>query len=639
LNEAKALNKKVAELYRAGKFGEALPLAQRSVELEEKALGPEHPTTAVSLSNLAVLFAFQQRYPSAGDLFKKALLIQERHIRDVFSFTTESQKLQFIRSISGTYHLLLSLIHQYLSREPRAVRDGLELVLRRKGVVFDAQARTQAAGQGRLPEPARKDWERLSTLRSELARLLLNKPEKMSLELYRKRVASFQQQIEETERRLVGESALVAAELKQRIVTVEAAAKALPQNAALAEFVKFRDFDFANIKGTGTERYLAFILTPDQHVALVDLGEAAALEQQIGQVLEDLRVAQKRQDRPSTARSVTSLTKLSTLIWTPLTGTLGNVDHVLVSPDGLLNLVPFAALPTGDGRYLLEQYRVAYVTSGRELVGVKDRAFHPTTDLLLVANPAYDNKMVAASGADTAVRSRDFRGHFSPLPGTEREAKEIPPLVPAEETKKQVAVGPAATEAVVKTTRSPRILHLATHGFFLEDKPLPIESPISRLASTLSIPAPVRNYENPLVRSGLAFAGANHAGQITEGDDGILTALEITGMDLYGTDLVVLSACETAVGTVQSGEGVFGLRRAFALAGAKNLLMSLWPVDDELTADQMKAFYRNLQNLPPADAFRQAQLETIATLKARDGQANPGLWAPFILQGAQAFGR
>ena len=152
-------------------------------------------------------------------------------------------------------------------------------------------------------------------------------------------------------------------------------------------------------------------------------------------------------------------------------------------------------------------------------------------------------------------------------------------------------------------------------------------------------PEPPKQYENPLVRSGLAFAGANHASTITEGDDGILTALEITGMDLYGTELVVLSACDTGVGEIKTGEGVFGLRRAFALAGAKNLMMSLWPVSDEITANQMKAFYQNLQKLPPAEALRQAQLETIKELKAAYGVASPALWAPFILQGGQALGQ
>ena len=138
-------------------------------------------------------------------------------------------------------------------------------------------------------------------------------------------------------------------------------------------------------------------------------------------------------------------------------------------------------------------------------------------------------------------------------------------------------------------------------------------------------------YENPLGRSGLALADANQAAEAAEGDDGLLTAQEITGMDLAGTELVVLPVCETGAGKVQNGDGVFGLRRAFALAGAKNLLMSLWLSGDEVAARQGKDFYRKVQTLAPAEALQQAQLESIRELKARYGIAPPGLWAPFIL--------
>ena len=678
LQEASALDEKIGNLYRAGKFPDAIPLAQRSLELKEKVLGPDHPIVATSLNNLAALYqatgqyaqaeplyqrtlaisekalgpdhpnvamslnnlAFlagaQHRYPLAISFLQKGLETEEHLIRDVFRITTEAQKLLFVQSISGAYEAYLSLIHQHLSQDRTVIRKALGMVLRRKGIVFDAQARTQAAGQAHMSDAAWREWERLSALRGELARLLLNKPEKMSIEAYKERLALLQQQIEETERSLARQSPLVAEELAQRSVTAETMAKLLPKDAALVEFVRLHDFDFTMGQGKPTARYLAFVLTPGGEVTLVDLGEASVIDQQIGQALEALKLAQQRQNRPAIAQSLDALAALSQQLWAPLQGAIGSAPQLILSPDGLLTLVPFAALPNADGRFLLESHRLAYVTSGRELIrGTGSTVSHPS-ELVLVANPAYDDKRSGAGEAVAALRSRDFRNHFSPLPGTEREAQEIPPLISAEPAKKQVAVGQAATEALVKSTKSPRILHLATHGFFLEDKPLPIETLRGGFGSLQ--PTPVISYENPLVRSGLAFAGANQATQVTEGDDGILTALEVTGMDLHGTDLVVLSACETAVGTVQTGEGVFGLRRAFALAGAKNLLMSLWPVDDALTAEQMKAFYRNLQTLPPGDALRQAQLASMQTLKERFGVANPGLWAPFILQGAHAFG-
>lgn len=212
--------------------------------------------------------------------------------------------------------------------------------------------------------------------------------------------------------------------------------------------------------------------------------------------------------------------------------------------------------------------------------------------------------------------------------------------------KKVVLTGIDATKVAVKAARSPRVLHLATHGFFLKDEEaepgeMGIQSGRGISAVHLSSPSMKEGnlYENPLVRCGLAFAGANHAAEAGEADDGILTALEISGMDLWGTDLVVLSACDTAQGEVKTGEGVFGLRRSFGLAGAKTLLMSLWPVEDMVTMEQMKEFYRRIGAQSPAEALREAQLATLRKLRAEQGVADPAVWAPFIIQGPDVLGK
>jgi len=628
---AGALNE-LAQVYREmGNYARAEPLVRRALRIEEKARGPEHPQVAVILSNIALLEAAQQNYQSAFGSFMKALYIQDREIQSAFTITTEEQKTKFIQIITQgygrSYENFLSLIHQYLLADQTATHDGLMVVLRRKGIVFDAQSRAREALQGRLSEADRKDWERLSSLRGELARLSLSKPEKMSPEEYQKTLTVLEQQIEVVEKRLADASALVAKELKQRTVTVEAAAKALPKGSALVEFVRIRDYDFVQQKVKPSSRYLAFVLTTDGEVTMVDLGDAETLERQARLVLEHIQTSIK-----SPQRGHQSLQALHQKVWVPLEKSLSKADKVLLSPDGQLNLVPFAALLDEQGRPLVERYRLAYVTSGRELVAAGTPIL-PDSDLLLVANPAFAQKGAAVSSPGSSRRSRNFRGSFDPLPGTELEAKSIPPLVAGKSEKKRIVVGNAATEGVVKAARSPRILHLATHGFFLEDEDLTPDD--KQRGKKTAAP----KYENPLVRSGLAFAGANHAAESTGDDDGILTALEITGMDLYGTDLVVLSACDTGVGEVQTGEGVFGLRRAFALAGAKNLMMSLWPVSDDVTASQMKAFYKNMQTMPPAEALRQAQLATIKELKTKfGGTAPPVLWAPFFLQGAQALG-
>jgi hypothetical protein len=199
----------------------------------------------------------------------------------------------------------------------------------------------------------------------------------------------------------------------------------------------------------------------------------------------------------------------------------------------------------------------------------------------------------------------------------------------------RVLSGGEATEAAVKALRAPRILHLATHGFFLADQPPADLGPARgvRLKSQppkslpTSPPTPSHpTWENPLLRSGLALAGAN---QLRSGaEDGVLTALEASALDLWGTQLVVLSACETGLGEVQHGEGVYGLRRALVLAGAESLVMSLWSVEDTATRDLMVAFYRGLaQGLGRSEALRQARL---ALLTGGGPRRHPYFWAGFI---------
>lgn len=641
---------------KAGNHPRAQSLHQRALDIKKKILGPQHFDIAGILGNLADVEAAEQRYLPALELYKKALTIENLHIRSAFPIMSEQQKLMFIRSLPGTYRLSLSLIHQYLAAEETAVRDGLAIVLQRKGIVFDAESRKRESLHNHLSGTAREQWSILSSLRSDLARLLLHKPEKMLAQVYTEKLASLQQQIEKAEKHLAKDSTLVATEFGQRAVTVEAVAGHLPPHTALVEFVKIQDFDFSGGRWLPSFRYLAFILTAENDVKLVDLGEAEALEKSVRHALGNIRISiESRAPLPlqetttaSTLHHTASLNNLYHLLWAPIEQLLGDIEQIIVSPDGMVNLVPFSSLMDDQERFLIERYQHTYVTSGRDMVRAKQPPSQSRHSLLLLANPAFDSRNARSTASDISnpsLRSRELSGTFSPLPGTVQESQQIPSLITGNGSQ-QVLVGIQATESAVKTALSPRIVHLATHGFFLRDEELALGDLNGRLRALDTgekrqpkAKESSTNYENPLVRSGLAFAGANYASKVTEGDDGILTALEISGMDLYGTEMVVLSACDTGVGEIKAGEGVFGLRRAFALAGAKHLLMSLWPVSDEITALQMKTFYKNLQTMAPTEALRQAQLDTIKQLKARyDGQAPPGLWAPFILQGAQPFG-
>ena len=671
----------LAEVYRSmGDFGKALPLAQRAAAIAEKALGPTHPHTAAALNNVAgfywslgdyeraapllrraatiweqtlgpehpdtarawnLLGAF---YRSSGDYtqalayYRRGLAAEDHTLASIFAVTSEEQKLQYLDNTQGHYLAALSLIQRHFLHEADAVRFGLELVLRRKGIVLDAQARTRDAIAGHLQGETLHAWERLGKYRADLAKLLLGGTGAAGWEEYRRAIATLEGQIAAEERYLSLHSGVVSAEIAQQQVTAELLARRLPPGSTLVEFVLIRDWDERRLVWTAVSRYLAFVLTPDNRVTLTDLGETSAIDAAVAHTLTVINDPGFLKDLNNyTQQTDGVLTELYAQVVQPLQPAIGTSGTLIVSPDGELNKVPFAALRLPDGGYVIERRPVSYVASGRDLMRGKT-GVSPTLNMLLVANPAFDDRGALRASvfrSRPVVRATDYQKvQYPPLPGTAEEAKLIPVLVTGA---KKVLLGKEATESAVRATRSPHILHLATHCFFLPDQPQDDVFPdaLGRGRRVFRGGA-----EGPLARSGLAFAGADHADEVTAGDDGILTALEVTSMDLYGTDLAVLSACETALGQIHNGEGVFGLRRAFVLAGARNLMISLWPVSDKITRDLMARFYRSYgQGKPVAEALRDAEVETIRYLRdatsagsQHQAYAPVTLWAPFIVQ-------
>jgi CHAT domain-containing protein len=241
-------------------------------------------------------------------------------------------------------------------------------------------------------------------------------------------------------------------------------------------------------------------------------------------------------------------------------------------------------------------------------------------------------------------RSVDLsRANFTPLPGTAGEARALGAILP----NVRLLTGVEATEASLKLLTGPTILHVATHGFFLPDQPEASVVESRGLGITPLSKSRVGQNENPLLRSGIALAGANSRPNGST-EDGVLTALEAAGLDLGGTKLVVLSACETGVGEVRTGDGVYGLRRALVLAGAESQVMSLWQVSDAATRDLMVAYYKRLESGEGrSEALRQVQLEmlneTSHTIDGGNrslriekksalsqGRSHPFYWASFI---------
>jgi CHAT domain-containing protein/tetratricopeptide (TPR) repeat protein len=375
----------------------------------------------------------------------------------------------------------------------------------------------------------------------------------------------------------------------------------VPQDAVLLEMVKYRPIDPKAPDAKRAERYGTYVIRAGAEPEYVDLGEAGPLEKLIGEFRTVLASPER-----SGARDLGR--KLDEVLMRPVRAKIGAATTLYVAPEGSINLAPLSALVDEQGRFLLESYTINYLASGRDLLYL-GRAEPARGPALIIADPAFDEKAASSpptGGAQT--RSRDFRStKYDRLPGTATEAATLKKVLPDAD----VLTGTSATETAAKKVAGPRILHIATHGFFLQD--LPGES------------------EDPMLRSGLVFAGVNALSSAE--DDGVLTALEASNLDLRGTKLVVLSACETGLGEVRNGEGVFGLRRAFVVAGAETLLMSLWQVADDATKDLMTSYYSRLsKGEPRAEALRQAQLAMLKDAKT----AHPFFWAAFISSGESA---
>jgi CHAT domain-containing protein len=274
-------------------------------------------------------------------------------------------------------------------------------------------------------------------------------------------------------------------------------------------------------------------------------------------------------------------------------------------PDGNLNLVQFAALVDGSGRYLLETYDLGYLTSGRELMRFQE-PFASESAAAVIANPAFDVTQPEATCPPqvTVNNQYDFTERcFPSLPGTAREADELSQLL----QDAQVWTGLQATEANLKAVRRPRLLHVATHGYFWPD-PAPAKSSEAAPPGWAGAAQNGSRQANPMVRSGLILAGVKQ-GLSGAGEDGVLTAQGVAGLNLLGTKLVVLSACKTGLGDAQNGQGVYGLRRALVLAGSETQVMSLWKVSDNATQTLMATYYRRLQaGEGRTGALRQVQL-------------------------------
>ena len=580
-------------------FDTAGPLYERAIDVREKALGSFHREVATAYASYAIYLHARQRFDDAMAAQARATDIVERNLASVLETGSELQQQRYIELFADYADITMSM--RATANRASANDTATLFVLRRKGRLQEVLASSTDAIRAANPGAPQADLAELARLRDEHARLELG----LHAEKQATAISDITKRIEAVETRVAGAGA--SAGRRSVEVSVDAVSRALPAGSVLLEFFRYRPFDAAAIRideRFGAPRYAAFALRPGATAQWVELGDANAIDTRVAELRAALLNPQRGDFVPRAAALRDALTtRVETLI--------GDARTVFVAPDGDLNLLPFQALTDGDGRFLVHRYLFTYLTTGRDLLV---RAGTSTsTASVVISNPEFG---AAQKGGGLMGRT------FAPLAGAAREGSDVAALLRGA----TLMTGSNASEAAVKKVRGPSVLHFATHGFFLDGGRTPAASGARSLkvvdAGTLSA-VPVQ------FRSGLALAGVN--GAPSASGDGILTAAEAALLDLQGTELVFLSACDTGLGVVNAGESVYGLRRAFVIAGARSQVLTLWAVNDRATREFVNDFYRRIV----AGESRSSALRAAQQAALKDpARRHPFYWAPFIFSGA-----
>jgi CHAT domain-containing protein len=632
----------LASLYvNQGHSERAEPLLQRALAIREAVFGRSHPEVTQPLKSLAQVRLTQQRLAEALPLLARALTVSEMHLRQQVFGHSEARLASVLSLLRSDEESLYALVRAYPG-DASVRRLALSVALLRKGRSVGEIADTFRIIDRSLNPADHSTFERLRTLRTQFASLSLAGPGSLAPADYQQRLQDLASQGDTLEADLARRSAplraLYALPLPDEIV--DRVAAALPTDGALVELVAYHHRPLVPTPGSplaggpGELRYLALVLLPDGSTHAVDIGAAESIDRAAHRLHEAL--VERATDDHAAAQA------LYRLVFRPLRPLLGKAQRLFLVPDGQLALIPFAALH--DGRqFLVDAFDITYLTSGKDLLP-RPEGSPSANSVVVLADPDFDAAPAAlplnaeARGERSAsmervlssLRAEGIDQPWPPLPGSRQEAEAIQRIFP----RAHLLLGSAATKEALLKLPTPGVLHIATHGFFLEDEPAAAGSRAVGHFGVLGDTGPRQRPPEPLLRSGLVLAGAR-APSDSKGsrrrEDALVTALELAGMNLWGTQLVVLSACDTGRGDVQLGQGVQGLRRALVSAGAETLVTSLWKVDDAVTRQLMERYYHHLL----AGQGRTTALRS-AMRELRQTQPHPHFWAPFIGMGRNA---
>ena len=632
----------LAHLYQnMGQYEKALPLYQQGLCIRKKAEGENNPIYVQSLINLSILYTLLTNDAEAASLITRAANSTLKHLNQTYTTLSEQEKITFLNKQSAQFSYLPSLLFTRHTARPSLLQQLYTDELATKGMVLDDQQQVQNAIRKSSDSATLQVFEQWRFNKTSIGKQLLLPITKRLpyLDSLQEATTLLEQQLSRRAtsfRNLQHSQDITPKEISQKLLTGEAA----------VEFIQFKLY---NKKWTDSTIYAALLLLPGDSIArFVPLFE----EKQLQRLLKPSASATDIYAQYASIEKLYGDTKsassalqhsLYQLLWKPLEKHLTGIHTIYYAPTGLLHRIAFQALRPDATHLLIDQFRLKQVLSTRSVVLPAVTTQEPgyvglwgNIDYNL-HSPLFANSTASGpspSTADTTSSSFNFYasdtrgmrgGDWGSLPGGKKEIDTLATLFNHAGIAITIDSGIVATEEAFKALsgKSPQVLHLATHGFFLpvkEQKPTPGDD-AGGSAFTIQ--------QNPMFRSGLILAGGSHAWKgepaIPGREDGILTAYEIAQMDLSSTDLVVLSACETALGDLQGNEGVIGLQRAFKLAGVKQLVMSLWRVPDKQTNELMTLFYQNrISGQANREALRNAQLK----MKEK---YPPYYWAAFVL--------
>ena len=627
---------------------------QEALELSKKYLGENKLITSSIQNNIAVNYSYQNLFLEAEPYLLDALKINKKILGNKHAKTSQiSINLAYLYLLKGQENKIekyayeglkeiFSLIQkesQYLSLNNR---ESFLQSLRSSYMspfqwALDSKAGARMALFSRLNHQGL-----LQEIERQQAQISRKSPSRSSIiKEISKIVSQLSSNDLSSELRisLIKKKALLERELpviENIIVGIEQVSEVMPENSVLIEFQKYNQIIFSdNNEGIKTKsKYLALILKPNKEIISIDLGPADILENKITETLFQIQ--------QGSSLKLEAIKEINNLVINPLFESIGDKNIWFISPDGELNNLPFTLLRSPkNNKLLVEEIKIRNITTGRDLIKLNKKTNKLSNSSIVLANPDFNNhegELAIETGTFPIEQKLSINLKnklWDSLPGTQEEGEIISEIINAE-----LLTLSKATTLNIQKQNSPQILHIASHAYYLPDPQNNFSESLDfSLLQNDSNFLPRRfQSDNPLLRSGVVLAGANKKNPISN-DDGYLTAMETSLLDLENTELVIISGCESGKGDLKTGEGVYGLKRSIAVAGGKSSILTLWKVDDMATAAFMESFYKRLKS---GDSREDALLKTQKDFRlgfiknpsvVNNNWDKPFYWASFNLTG------